>query len=230
MKKKIAVVTGGAGDIGKVICKKLIGANYSVRSLDVVTAEYSGITSHICDVTDAEEVRLTLEGVEVDVLVNAAGITRDNFLHKMSVNDWNMVMEINLNGTFNVTRAVIEGMRERKYGRIVNISSVNGQKGQMGQCNYSATKAAVHGITMSLAQEGARKNILVNTVSPGYIDTQMTAKISENVRNMIVNTIPVGHMGKPEDVARAVMFLASESNRYITGANIPVNGGLFTSF
>jgi len=231
VEKKTALVTGGAGDIGKDICLKLNRANYNVLSLDMIECEYKDVTSLTGDVTDEDWVKDKLEQYPViDVLVNAAGITRDSFLHKMDEIQWHQVINVNLNGVFNVTRAVINGMRERKYGRIVNISSVNGKRGQFGQCNYSATKSAVHGFTMSLAQESASKNIMVNTVSPGYIKTQMTDKMSDDIKESIIRMIPAGRIGHTEDVTRAVMFLLHDQNTYITGANIPVNGGLFTSF
>ena len=228
MNKKVAVVTGGAGDIGADICNAFLYAGYDVVSLDLAHGP-QGVESIICSVTDRFVLANALKTVECDVLVNAAGITKDTFLHKMTEDKWDDVMSINLTGMYNVTRAVIEGMRSREYGRIVNISSVNGSKGQFGQCNYSASKAGVHGFTMALAQEGARKNIMVNTISPGYIDTRMTQVIEPKVRDHIVSTIPAGRMGVPADVSRVVLFLADESNTYITGANIPVNGGLFTS-
>lgn len=186
--------------------------------------------SYVASVTDREALSEYLEQIEVDVLVNCAGITRDTFLHKMPEDHWDKVIDINLTGAYNVTRMVIPGMRERKYGRIVNISSVNGSKGQMGQANYSASKAGLHGFTMALAQEGAFKNIMVNTISPGYIETKMTDVLSDRVKADIVMQIPVNHFGKPADISRTVLFLVDEENTYITGANIPVNGGLFTSF
>ena len=229
MRRRIAVVTGGGGDIGADICKALRFHNYYVISLDVVDGPQSS-ESRKCDITDVDEVWEYLCDTEADVLVNVAGITRDAFFHKMTPAEWHKVINVNLHGMYNVTNVLYPGMREREYGRIVNIGSVNGCKGQFGQCNYAASKAAVHGFTMSLAQEGARKNIMVNTISPGYIDTQMTQKLSDEVRNGIIDTIPVKHMGKPSDVTRTVMFLVDESNTYVTGANIPVNGGLFTSF
>jgi acetoacetyl-CoA reductase len=228
--RKKALVTGGAGDIGKNIALALDRANYDVISMDIKECEYKSVVSIVGDITDRDWVEEVLEHSSFDVLVNAAGITRDSFLHKMTDDDWDDVIAVNLTGTYNVTRTVIGGMRERNYGRIVNISSVNGKRGQFGQCNYSATKSAVHGFTMSLAQESAAKNIMVNTVSPGYIKTQMTDKMSEDIKNSIVKMIPAGRIGKPEDVTRAVLFLLHERNTYITGANIPVNGGLFTSF
>lgn len=230
VKQKVAVVTGGAGDIGADICSTLLRGNFKVVSLDMHPHPNSDVDSQVCNITHRNEVLTALGDLDVDVLVNAAGITRDQFLHKMDWEDWQNVININLTGTYNVTRAVIGRMRDRNYGRIVNISSVNGARGQFAQCNYSASKAGLHGFTMSLAQEGARKNIMVNTVSPGYIDTKMTKKIPEDISKQIVSMIPAGRMGTPADVTRAVMFLLAESNTYITGANIPVNGALYTSF
>jgi len=188
-----------------------------------------------CDVSDfascaamAEEV--VAEYGPIDVLVNAAGITRDAFVHKMNHENWESVISVNLDSVFNVTRQVIEGMRERGFGRVINISSVNGQSGQFGQTNYSAAKAGMHGFTMAVAKEGARKGITANTISPGYIDTAMTAAIPEEVRESIVAQIPAGRMGRPEEIARVVVFLAADDSGYVNGANIPVNGALYTSF
>jgi len=176
----------------------------------------------------AEEV--VAEYGPIDVLVNAAGITRDAFVHKMNHENWESVISVNLDSVFNVTRQVIEGMRERGFGRVINISSVNGQSGQFGQTNYSAAKAGMHGFTMAVAKEGARKGITANTISPGYIDTAMTAAIPEEVRESIVAQIPAGRMGRPEEIARVVVFLAADDSGYVNGANIPVNGALYTSF
>ena len=226
---RTAVVTGGAGDIGAEICRALGYAGYHVSSVDIEPSDEAD-TSYIASVTDREALSEYLEQLEFDVLVNCAGITRDMFLHKMPENHWDDVIDINLTGAYNVTRLVIPGMRERKYGRIVNISSVNGCKGQMGQTNYSASKAGLHGFTMALAQESAFKNIMVNTISPGYIETKMTEVLSDRVKADIVLQVPVNRFGKPSDISRTVLFLVDEENTYITGANIPVNGGLYTSF
>jgi acetoacetyl-CoA reductase len=163
----------------------------------------------------------------VDILVNAAGITRDTTLRKMSPEQWVDVLRINLDGVFNMCRHVVEGMSERGFGRIVNISSVNGQTGQFGQTNYSAAKAGMHGFTMALAREVARKGVTVNSVSPGYCRTAMVAAIAEPVRNQIIAGIPVGRLGEPSEIARVVDFLAADESGFITGANIPVNGGYF---
>jgi acetoacetyl-CoA reductase len=165
----------------------------------------------------------------VDILVNCAGITRDGTLKKMSEENWKAVMVTNLDSAFNVTRHVVNGMLDKGWGRIVNIASVNGQRGQFGQANYSAAKAGMHGFTMAVALETAAKGITVNTVSPGYIATAMTSAMPENVLESIINSVPMRRMGKPEEIANTVAWLASEGNGYTTGANIPVNGGLFTS-
>ncbi|MCC5856732.1 MAG: acetoacetyl-CoA reductase [Ectothiorhodospiraceae bacterium] len=248
MNKRVALVTGGNGGIGTEICKQLNASGHRVISTCVdaerenVRAWQQGLAEKgmevdwvECNVADFDacaamaEVVLARHG-QVDVLVNAAGITRDGFLHKMARHNWESVISINLSGAYNVTRQFIEGMRERGYGRIINISSVNGQAGQFGQTNYSAAKAGLHGFSMALAKEGARKGITANTVSPGYVDTAMTAAMPDEVRNQIVSQIPAGRMARPEEVARVVAFLAEEASAYINGANIPVNGAQFTSF
>ena len=166
----------------------------------------------------------------INVLVNCAGITRDGFLKNMDESKWDAVLSTNLDGVFNMTKNVLNYMLSRQFGRIINISSVNGQRGQFGQTNYSAAKAGMHGFTMALAQEVARKGITVNSVSPGYIATSMVMEIDEEIRNDLVSQIPMQRMGKPSEIANTVGFLASNDADYITGANIPVNGGLFTSF
>lgn len=248
MANRAALVTGGNGGIGTEVCKQLAGAGYRVVTT-CVDAEKENIEAWRnerreegfdigwveCDVSDFDscvEMAGTVESFygPVEVLVNLAGITADAFLHKMDAEDWNSVINVNLNSAFNVTRQFIEGMRSRGFGRIVNISSVNGQSGQFGQTNYSAAKAGLHGFTMALAKEGARKNITVNTVSPGYIRTSMTDAIPEEVRNSILANVPAGRIGEPEEIARVVVFLAADESGYINGANVPVNGGLFTSF
>lgn len=184
------------------------------------------------DVADHADCQALVERVgadlgPVDILINNAGITRDAPLKRMEKSQWDAVINTNLNGVFHMVKPLFEGMLERGFGSIVNISSVNGQKGQFGQANYAAAKAAVHGISMSLAQEGARKGVTVNTVSPGYIGTDMVMAIAEEVRNKIVAKIPVGRLGTPEDIARAVAFLTAEEAGYITGADFSINGGLY---
>lgn len=248
MANRVALVTGGNGGIGTEICEHLAAAGYKVVTTCVdpekeKIAEWQAARQAKgfdmawiqCNVADFDSCAQMAKKVEadhgpVDVVVNCAGITRDGFLHKMEKGAWDAVINVNLNSAFNVTRQFIEGMRERGFGRIVNISSVNGQKGQFGQANYAATKAGLHGFTMSLAQEGARKGITANSVCPGYIATEMTAAIPEEVRKGIVAQIPTGRMGTPKDIARVVTFLAADDSDYINGALIPVNGALYTSF
>ncbi len=248
MTQRLALITGGEGGIGTEICRQLgaAGRRIVTTCLDpeaenieqwAETLRAEGIDAHWvkCDVSDhAACVAMAQEVSErfgqVEILVNVAGITRDAFLHKMDVAQWESVININLNGAFNVTHQFIASMREAGFGRVVNISSVNGQTGQFGQTNYSAAKAGLHGFTMALAKEGAPKGVTANTVSPGYIKTSMTAAIPEKVREAIVAQIPAGDMGTPEDIARTVAFLTADEAGYINGANIPVNGALFCSF
>jgi acetoacetyl-CoA reductase len=184
------------------------------------------------DVSDFEDsARMVGEVVDrygaVDVLVNCAGITRDKTFKKMDRGHWESVIDVNLNSVFNVTRPAWEVMLERGFGRVINISSVNGQRGQFGQTNYSAAKAGMHGFTMALAQEGAAKGVTVNTISPGYVETAMTLAMRDDVREAIIAGIPMRRMGSPEEIASAVSFLVADESGYITGANVPVNGGLF---
>ncbi len=242
---RAALVTGGNGGIGSAICMDMAQNGYKV-----VAAYYSsekeraevwqqalreqGVDIEIVggDVTDYESAKSMVEEAVtkiglIDVLVNCAGITRDTTFKKMEPDQWNAVINTNLDSVYNVTRQVINGMLERGFGRIINIASVNGQKGQFGQTNYSAAKAGLHGFTMALAQETARKGITVNTVSPGYISTPMTQAMPEKVLDAIVGSVPVGRMGEPEEIAHTVLWLASEKSAYVTGANIPINGGLF---
>ena len=245
MKKRIALVTGGTGGIGTSICKQLaasgctVVANYypaDKEQAESWLAEHRSedLDLHIvaADVTDFDSCSAMIKQIEsdlgpVDILVNCAGITRDKTLKRMTPDQWNAVINTNLNSAFNVTQQVINGMTERGFGRIINISSVNGQKGQFGQANYAAAKAGLHGFTMSVAQETAAKGVTVNTVSPGYIETAMTSSMPEPVLQAIVGSVPVGRMGKPEEIAFTVAWLADERNAYTTGANIPVNGGMF---
>ncbi len=248
MTKRVALVTGGNGGIGTEVCRNLAGAGYQVVTT-CIDARKEGVEEWQqmlrdeghevawleCDVTDFEACGSAVERIEaehgpVDILVNLAGITRDGFIHKMGKGDWDAVINVNLNSAFNVTRQVMEGMRTRGFGRVVNISSVNGQTGQFGQSNYSAAKAGLHGFTMALAKEGARKGVTVNTVSPGYVDTAMTAAMPDEVREQIIAQVPAGRMGRPDEIARVVGFLVADESGYINGANIPVNGALFTSF
>jgi len=242
---RVALVTGGIGGIGTEICKRLADGGHRVVATHVAAerelaarwrgarcAEGREIELVECDVASFEDcVRMAAEvrakvGV-VEILVNCAGITRDKTLVKMDPAQWRAVLDTNLNGAFNVTRQFIDGMAERRFGRIVSISSVNGQKGQFGQTNYSASKAALFGFTKALAREVAEDGITVNTVSPGYVDTNMVASVPVEIRDAIVRKIPVGRLARPEEIAWAVAFLAAEESGYITGANLPVNGGLF---
>ena len=245
MSKRIALVTGGIGGLGTEICKHLAQSGRTVVAADLASRadrvaefkkEINGYASQIffepINVGDFAACAEAVKAVEakygaIDILVNAAGITRDTTLRKMSPEQWVDVLRINLDGVFNMCRHVVEGMSERGFGRIVNISSVNGQTGQFGQTNYSAAKAGMHGFTMALAREVARKGVTVNSVSPGYCRTAMVAAIAEPVRNQIIAGIPVGRLGEPSEIARVVNFLADDDSGFITGANIPVNGGYF---
>jgi acetoacetyl-CoA reductase len=243
--KKVALVTGGIGGIGTAICRRLakdgyqVVASYYPAEQEAAEAWKQELAAQDveamiapCDVSSADDCARCIAEIDqqlgpVSILVNCAGITRDKTFKKMDAGDWEAVINTNLNSVFYVTRPVWNGMLERGFGRIINISSVNGQRGQFGQTNYSAAKAGMHGFTMALAQEGAAKGVTVNTVSPGYVETAMTAAIRDDVREAIVNSIPMRRMGQPEEIASTVAFLAAPENGYITGANIPVNGGLF---
>lgn len=248
MSKSIALVTGGLGGIGSEISRKLAAKGYTVVATtfskeienadawiaDQKTAGFDFIVEE-ADVTDFEACGKMVKHVEdtigpIDVLVNCAGITRDGFLKNMEESNWDAVLSTNLDGVFNMTKNVLDFMLSRQFGRVINISSVNGQRGQFGQTNYSAAKAGMHGFTMALAQEVARKGITVNSVSPGYVATSMVMAIDEDIRNQLVAQIPMQRLGEPTEIANTVKFLASNDASYITGANIPVNGGLFTSF
>ena len=238
---KVALVTGGTGGIGAAICLKLAaeGAKVATNYRNKEKAEAwqkeckdkgFDIAIYQVDVTDYDGCKAMVEQIEkdlgpIDILVNNAGITKDTTLRKMTRDKWDAVMDINLNGLFNVTQPIIEGMTNRGWGRIVNIASVNGQKGQVGQTNYTATKAGMHGFTMSLAQEVARKGVTVNTVSPGYIATEMVMAVPEEIRDKIIAGIPVGRLGTSEEVAELVNYLVSEHAGFTTGANFAMNGG-----
>lgn len=245
---RVALVTGGIGGLGTEICRQLAQAGRQVIAVDLggreerlhafrqETADLNGaVKFEHADVSQfdacAELIgRVEQEHGSVDILVNAAGITRDTSLRKMTPQQWHELMRVNLDGVFNMCRNVVEGMSTRGFGRIVNLSSVNGQTGQFGQTNYSAAKAGVHGFGMALARETARKGITVNTVSPGYCDTALVAAVPQEIREEIIADIPVGRLGSPGDIARAVAFLTADDAGYITGANLPVNGGYFMSF
>ncbi|MBE8158717.1 MAG: acetoacetyl-CoA reductase [Betaproteobacteria bacterium] len=241
--KKTALVTGGLGGIGTAICRRLHKAGYAVAATYVHNGErlekwldkqkadgYEGFYPYLCDISRWENCVALREKIDadlggVDILVNNAGITRDAVFRKMTPQMWDEVITTNLSGAFYITRQFLDGMAARGFGRIINISSVNGQKGQFGQTNYSAAKAGLHGFTKALAQETAKKGVTVNTISPGYIGTDMVMAVAEEVREKIVAQIPVGRFGSPDEIARVVEFLASEESGFITGANISANGG-----
>jgi acetoacetyl-CoA reductase len=243
MSQKIAYVTGGMGGIGTAICQRLAKDGYKVIAgcgpnsprKDRWIAEqkalgYDFIASegNVGDwaSTVAAFNKVKAEVGTVDILVNNAGITRDTVFRKMTPDDWRAVIDTNLNSLFNVTKQVIDGMVDKGWGRVINISSVNGQKGQFGQVNYSTAKAGLHGLTMALAQEVATKGVTINTVSPGYIGTDMVKAIREDVLEKIVNTIPVKRLGTPEEIASIVAWIASEEGGFATGADFSLNGGL----
>ncbi|MBF0429430.1 MAG: beta-ketoacyl-ACP reductase [Magnetococcales bacterium] len=246
MSAKIALVTGGAGGIGTEICRTLSREGHRVVTTCApvfecpnladwkknMKAEGFDVPVFEADVADFESCRLAVEQIEkevgpVDILVNCAGITRDSVLKKMTSDQWQQVLSVNLDSVFNMTRQVFPGMLDRGFGRIVNISSINGRKGQFGQANYSAAKAGMHGFTMAVAQEGIRKGVTVNTISPGYVATEMVKKIREDVLQSIIAQIPAGRLAEPWEIARVVAFLASEKSGFISGANIDINGGQF---
>ncbi|UPG87900.1 acetoacetyl-CoA reductase [Luteibacter aegosomatis] len=241
MTQRTALVTGGTGGIGTAIVRYLaqqghrVATNYRDEARAAAWREDMirdgiDVTMVPGDVADPVSAAAMIRAVEervgpVEILVNNAGITRDTTFHKMDYQQWTEVVNTNLNACFNVTRPVIEGMRSRQWGRIVQISSINGQKGQYGQANYAAAKAGVHGFTISLAQENARFGITVNTVSPGYVATDLVMAVPEDIRAKIVSQIPVGRLGRPEEIAHAVAFLTSEDSGWITGSNLAINGG-----
>ena len=237
---RVAVVTGGTCGIGAAIAKELKAAGYKVAAIYAGNEEAAnkfkadtGIGVYKWDVSSHDDCAAGLKKVEaeigpVDVLVNNAGITRDGMFHKMNVEQWRAVMDINLNSLFNMCRPVIEGMRERKFGRIINISSINGQKGQMGQVNYSAAKAGEIGFTKALAQENARVNVTVNAICPGYIGTEMVQAMPQEVlEKHIIPQIPAGRLGTPQEIARCVVFLAADESGFITGSTLTANGGQY---
>src|SRR5487761_1946968 len=243
MTARIALVTGGTGGIGSAIVKRLAALGHKVATnyRDEAKArtwqahmKSQGVDAGIVpgDVSSPEAAEKIVRGVEqqlgpIDILINNAGITRDTTFHKMTALQWQEVIHTNLNACFNVTRPVIEGMRARKWGRIVQISSINGQKGQYGQANYAAAKAGMHGFTISLAQENAKFGITVNTVSPGYVATEMVMAVPEDVRNKIAAQIPLGRLGEPDEIAYAVSFFVNDEARWITGPNLAINGGQY---
>lgn len=241
---RVALVTGGTGGIGTAVCKRLAELGHQVVATYIApeaelaeewkaarAAEGYDIDIVECDVTSFEDCAKMAETVRrthgpVEILINGAGITRDTTLQKMDKSAWDAVLATNLDSVFNVTRNLVDGMTERGFGRIVNISSVNGHKGQFGQTNYSAAKAGMIGFTKSLARELADEGVTVNTVSPGYVATSMVMAVPENIREGIIRKVPVGRLAKPEEIAQAVAFLVAEDSGYITGSDIAVNGGL----
>ena len=241
MTARVALVTGGIGGIGTAICKNMaraghkVGTNYRDEAKarawqDMMRGEGFDVAIAKGDVSDPAASEAMVREIEkqigpVDILINNAGITRDTTFHRMTPQQWQEVVNTNLNSVFNVTRPVIEGMRARQWGRVIQISSINGQKGQYGQANYAAAKAGMHGFTISLAQENAKLGITVNTISPGYVATEMVKAVPEEVRNKIIAQIPVGRLGEPDEIAYAVEFLSSEKAAWITGANLSINGG-----
>jgi acetoacetyl-CoA reductase len=234
---RVAIVTGGTRGIGEAISLALkaqgrtVVANYAGNDAKAKAfSDAHGIAVYKWDVGDHQAclegcMRVTQEVGPVDIVVNNAGITRDGTLHKMTFEDWNEVMRINLGGCFNMAKACFPGMRERGWGRIVNIGSINGQAGQYGQVNYAAAKSGIHGFTKALAQEGARVGVTVNAIAPGYIDTDMVAAVPEPVLEKIVAKIPVGRLGQAEEIARGVTFLTSDEGGFVTGSTMSINGG-----
>ena len=234
---RVAIVTGGTRGIGEAISLALedlgltVAANYAGNDAKAADfTERTGIKAYKWDVADHEAclagvARVTEELGPVDVLVNNAGITRDGTILKMTYQMWKEVMDTNLGGCFNMAKAVFPGMRERGWGRIVNIGSINGQAGQYGQVNYAAAKSGIHGFTKALAQEGARAGVTVNAIAPGYIDTDMVAAVPADVLDKIVAKIPVGRLGQASEIARGVAFLCSEEGGFVTGSTLSINGG-----
>jgi len=234
---RVAIVTGGTRGIGEAISLALrdmgftVAANYAGNEEKArAFTDATGIAAYRWDVGDHEAcldgcARVAADLGPIDAVVNNAGITRDGVLMKMSFEDWNEVMRINLGGCFNMAKAVFPGMRERNWGRIVNIGSINGQAGQYGQVNYAAAKSGIHGFTKALAQEGARYGVTVNAIAPGYIDTDMVAAVPQPVLDKIVARIPVGRLGQATEIARGVAFLCSEEAGFVTGSTLSINGG-----
>jgi acetoacetyl-CoA reductase len=236
---KVALVTGGSRGIGAAISVALKNAGYSVAANyagnDEAAQKFkaeTGIPVYKWSVADYDSCAAGIKQVEadlgpIDILVNNAGITRDAMFHRMTRQQWKEVIDTNLNGAFNMTHPLWGGMRDRKFGRVITISSINGQKGQMGQANYSASKAGDIGFTKALAQEGARAGITVNVICPGYIGTEMVRAVPEKVLETIVAAIPTGRLGEPDEIARCVVFLASDDSGFITGSTITANGGQY---
>ena len=233
----VAIVTGGTRGIGEAISVALGDAGHTVAATYAGNSEAarrfeerSGIRTYKFDVSDFEACRDAVERISADlgpvgILVNNAGITRDGTMHRMSFDQWNAVLQTNLSSCFNMARCVIEGMRERGFGRIVNIGSINGQAGQYGQVNYAAAKSGIHGFTKALAQEGAGRGITVNAIAPGYIDTDMVRAVPEKVLEKIIATIPVGRLGHASEIAKGVLFLVDDEMGFMTGSTLSINGG-----
>ncbi len=234
---RVALVTGGTRGIGEAISVGLKDAGYTVvanyagnEEAASKFSEETGIATYKFDVSDYDACQAAVAQIEsevgpVEVLINNAGITRDGTMHKMNFEQWNAVIQTNLTSCFNMCHAVLNGMREREFGRIVNIGSVNGQAGQYGQVNYAAAKSGIHGFTKALAQEGAAKGITVNAIAPGYIATDMVRAVPENVLEKIVARIPVGRLGEAHEIARGVLFLVSDDAGFVTGSTMSINGG-----
>ena len=234
---RVAIVTGGTRGIGEAISVGLKDAGYTVAATYAGNdeaaqrfTEKTGIAAYKFDVSDNEQCAEAVEKIAsdlgpVDILINNAGITRDGTLHRMSFEQWNSVVQTNLSSCFNMCRCVIDGMRERGFGRIVNIGSVNGQAGQYGQVNYAAAKSGIHGFTKALAQEGAAKGVTVNAIAPGYINTEMVRAVPERVLEKIIAGIPVGRLGNAEEIARGALFLVSDDAGFVTGSTMSINGG-----
>jgi acetoacetyl-CoA reductase len=234
---RVAIVTGGTRGIGEAISIALKAAGHTVAATyagnDQAAQRFTdqtGIATYKFDVADFDQCSAAVEKItadlgDVEILINNAGITRDGTMHRMSFDQWNAVLQTNLSSCFNMSRLVIEGMRERTFGRIVNIGSINGQAGQYGQVNYAAAKSGIHGFTKALAQEGAAKGVTVNAIAPGYVETDMVRAVPEKVLEKIVARIPVGRLGQAEDIARAVMFLVAEEAGFICGSTLSINGG-----
>lgn len=247
MTKRVALVTGGTGAIGREICLALaevgctVAANCHPGDVEAAQAWVNSLKNGHSDIHlfpfDVSDYAASVAGVtaveeahgSVDILVNAAGITRDARLLNLEPDQWSAVLRTNLDSVYNVTRPALAGMVTRGFGRVVNISSVNGQQGQFGQANYSAAKAGVHGFTMAVAREVARKGVTVNTISPGYIESPLIMQVPEAIRDTIREQIPVGRFGKPQEIARAVQFLVEDKAGFITGADLSVNGGYYMS-
>ena len=234
---RVALVTGGTRGIGEAICLALKDAGYTVVATYAGNEEAAkkfgddtGISVYKFDVGNYDECQSAVAVIEkeigpVEILINNAGITRDGTMHKMNFEQWNQVIQTNLTSCFNMCHAVLDGMRERGFGRIVNIGSINGQAGQYGQVNYAAAKSGIHGFTKALAQEGAAKGITVNAIAPGYIATEMVRAVPENVLEKIVARIPVGRLGEASEIARGVVFLVADDAGFVTGSTMSINGG-----